>query len=803
MPEVTVTSGGRLFKAFGHISFKEREWPLLSKLIALSAYNGAKLWERELTPGYMIHRNTIIATPETLFLADNDSCKLIDAATGKVKDEIVISSEIAEGGGWKWMALENGVLYALIGKKDVVDPVLYGTRKKAGWPWSGLGKTYAKLGKEYPWGFGRTLLAINPQTKEIIWKRTEPEDIDSRSMSMKNGRIFIYSSQKYLASIYGDSGETLWKSTDAKLLESIGEHDNAQSPRKGYASQVYTKASDDVLYFAGPQRKMMVAVSAETGKQMWTYEDGNMQLIVRENGVYAMGRMSDSKLLDPKTGKILADLDCLRGNCTRATGTVDSIFARGDAHGGTLRLAIDDNKSHRIPAMRPACQDGVVVANGLLYWGPWMCDCNHSLVGLITLGPAGDFDFAQSAKQDRLEVLAENLTEVLSLSETPADWPTYRKDNTRSAQLAVSVPNTVKLQWTKKSNIPVKRTAPIAVGDLTFFSGTDGIIYAVETESGKERWKAYTGGRVHYPPSYWKGRVFAGSADGWVYAFEAATGKPLWKFRAAPIERKIPVYGELSSTWPVMSGTIVEDGTVYAAAGIVSHDGTHVYALDAITGKLKWQNNTSGQLMQDDIVCGVSVQGHMLIDDGKLYLAGGNVVSPGVFDLETGKCLNTLENEWQKAPRGSELFLIDGQVRVFDKTLYSPREYIPSRYHAKYLLQAGTGGTVIQGTENAMMRVQLAKSEDEKPKLIWQQNRFIETSAVVVAQNAILAVGSLKNEDAEAKPTPVFEAYNLETGKLLFSHKLPTYAASWGLAVDRTGRSIVTLENGEVLCFGK
>ena len=47
--------------------------------------------------------------------------------------------------------------------------------------------------------------------------------------------------------------------------------------------------------------------------------------------------------------------------------------------------------------MRPACQDGVIASNGQLYWGPWMCDCNHSLVGVISLQSAGSFDFAAKA----------------------------------------------------------------------------------------------------------------------------------------------------------------------------------------------------------------------------------------------------------------------------------------------------------------------------------------------------------------------------------------------------------------------
>jgi len=44
MPAVTVTSGGRLFKAFGHISFKKREWAMVGKLVAMNAFNGVILW---------------------------------------------------------------------------------------------------------------------------------------------------------------------------------------------------------------------------------------------------------------------------------------------------------------------------------------------------------------------------------------------------------------------------------------------------------------------------------------------------------------------------------------------------------------------------------------------------------------------------------------------------------------------------------------------------------------------------------------------------------------------------------------
>ncbi len=802
MPAVTVTSDGKLFKAFGHIAFKKREWGMLSKLVAMNAYNGVILWERELAPGFMIHRNTMIATPDTLYLADNESCKMIDVDTGEIKDEITIPKDITDLYGWKWMAMVDGVLYALVGEPDITDEVLHGTKKTAGWPWTGLGENYDKFSEDYPWGFGRTLLAIDPATKQILWRHTEEQVIDSRALVLRGDRLYAYSHQNFLAAFDIKNGAEIWRTSDADLMAAIGLHDKAQTWQKGYSSQTYLSASDQALYFAGPQRTKIVAVSTEDGKMLWNYPDGNMLLVLRDNIVYAMGRLSDSKKLNPLTGEILADLPSLRGNCTRVNGTVDSIFARGDQHGGTLRLDVNNDQASRLPAMRPACQDGVIAANGLLYWGPWMCDCNHSLVGVISMCPAADFNYSQSAvEKERLETYTSNLTRVRELTQTITDWPVYRKNNQCVSQTAVAVGESLKPQWEFIPRQGVRRTAPVAVDGLTFVSGSDGIVYAIDNQNGEQLWSSYTGGRVNYPPAFWQDRLYVGSADGFVYAMEAATGKQLWRFRAAPFERKIPVYGDLSSTWPVTS-LMVDKGVVYAAAGIASHDGTHVYALDAVTGEILWQNNDSGNLIGQSKSSGVSVQGHMLMHDNKVYMAGGNVVSPAVYDKTTGQCLNTLTDEWQKAPRGKELFLINGKVTVFDQMLYSPREYIPSRYYAKYLLHAGSNSDIVyQGTENEIMCIQLGAGPDGKAKRIWQRSGFVETSGVVVAQDAIITIGGLISENNESVVRNMLIAFNRTNGDTVFSAELPASPTSWGIAVDRDGRIIVTTDQGHVLCY--
>ncbi|NIA31338.1 MAG: PQQ-binding-like beta-propeller repeat protein, partial [Actinobacteria bacterium] len=209
--QVAVASGGRVFKAFGDIAFHEREEALLNTLIAFNGYNGTILWKRPLVPGIMIHRNTIIATPSTLYLADNKSCKLIDTKTGRIKDEIKPPIDIAGGTFWKWMGMENGTLYALIGEQEPRQQVMRWQRTVHGWPWTDISKGYNE--KENPWGFGRNLLAIDPKKKKVLWHHHEDEPADSRSLAMKNGRIYLFRFGEYLTCLDAKSGKTIWRKT--------------------------------------------------------------------------------------------------------------------------------------------------------------------------------------------------------------------------------------------------------------------------------------------------------------------------------------------------------------------------------------------------------------------------------------------------------------------------------------------------------------------------------------------------------------------------------------------------------------
>ena len=230
MPEVTVISNGRMFKAFGSRAFLRPQWSVLNTLQAFNAYNGTLLWQRSLDPDFMIHRNTIIATPDTLYLGDATSCKLLDAATGELKDEIKVPEDLSDGPVWKWMALDAGVLYALVGEKEPPGDALRGPGfRGAGWPWWKI--------DQYAWGFGRTILAIDPASKKVLWQHRETEPLDTRAMCLKGERLFFYSHRKFLGCLDTKTGETVWKTDDRGRA---GRHRRASSgsvPRHGICHQ--------------------------------------------------------------------------------------------------------------------------------------------------------------------------------------------------------------------------------------------------------------------------------------------------------------------------------------------------------------------------------------------------------------------------------------------------------------------------------------------------------------------------------------------------------------------------------------
>jgi outer membrane protein assembly factor BamB len=555
--------------------------------------------------------------------------------------------------------------------------------------------------------------------------------------------------------------------------------------------------------------------------------------------------------VDPVSGSVIENLNFRKVSCARLTACPDSLFVRGE---GTLRF---DRASKRVfidGAVRPGCNDGVIPANGMLYIGPWACDCNLSLIGAIAKCSAGNFRFDHVATEaERLRQAEGDLEKVASLEVKAADWPTFRADNQRTSSTATrlarqNVPKDKPAapSWTyvpKRVHVP---TSPVSAGGLVFVAGQDGKVRALDARTGKIRWVFATAGPIKMPPTIWESRAYVGSSDGYVYALEAATGRLLWRFRAAPVERYIMVYGNLCSTWPVNTGVLVNDGVAYFAAGIIDCDGTYVYAVDAKTGKIKWQNNSCGHL-NPELRKGVSAQGNLTIQGDQLLMAGGNQVNPARFDIKTGKCLNqSFDQGNPKAHHGKFVgVFLDKYPIIGGRHLYASPENVANKdrflvHSGGSFLQMNFGGIppawsdktvamvnsrdgkliccdgdkAVERIEKGLPRTATTKwyrwtladalkgDNDIRWTTDLDQKEF-EVVSLAVCPASVVAVVKFQNP-RRAHPQWSLAAFNSQDGTpyWFWRYPLPSKPLPGGLLIGSQGQVVVTMLDGSIRSFG-
>ncbi|MHC4353247.1 MAG: PQQ-binding-like beta-propeller repeat protein [Planctomycetota bacterium] len=597
----------------------------------------------------------------------------------------------------------------------------------------------------------------------------------------------------------------------------------------------------------------VIALSPKNGELLWQkkkFTNNPNAIFLDDQAVLGVGPRGSHVAIDPVSGTVRDDYTFRKAACTRLTATPDSLFVRGE---GTLRFDRASKKVLVDGGVRPACNDGALPANGMLYIGPWACDCNLSLIGAMAKCSAGDFRFDHVATEAERLHTEKDFEKVAPLEVKAADWPTYRANNQRTSSTSARLarPNAPEgtrpaPAWINTPKQPHIPTAPVSAGGLVFVAGQCGKVRAIDARNGQVRWIFTTGGPIKAPPAIAESRAYVGSGDGHVYALEAATGRLLWRFRAAPVERQIMVYGNLCSTWPVNTGVLVEGGVAYFAAGIIDGDGTYVYALDAETGKIKWQNNTCGHLSAE-LRKGVSAQGNLTIQGNELLMAGGNQVSPARFDIKTGKCLNqTFAQGNPKANHGRFVgVFLDKYPIVGGRHLYASPENVANKdsfdvHDGRRFLYVNFGGIPPAWSDDAVALVNLrdgkltcwdaAKTAERITKglpvperlsrhrsglaealkgdnaIRWASDmdqKEFEVVSLAVCPTSVVAV--LKYQaPARAHPEWFLVAFNSQNGTPYWFWRYPLQATPLpgGLLVGRDGQIVLTMLDGTVRSFG-
>jgi len=238
-----------------------------------------------------------------------------------------------------------------------------------------------------------------------------------------------------------------------------------------------------------------------------------------------------------------------------------------------------------------------------------------------------------------------------------AAWPTYRGDASRSGFVPESLPEGLGLHWVyharhgprpawsgRDTRMPFDAAFHVVATPKRVFFGSsaDDKVYALEAGTGRTVWTFFTSGPVRFAPTLWQDRLFVVSDDGWLYCLDQDGGRVLWKRRGGPDASRVLGNGRIISRWPARGAPAVADGLVYFAAGIWPTEGIFVYALDAESGELVWQNDSAGRIHMGqphggaEAESGVSAQGYLVVAGDVLLVPTGRAV-PAAFRRRDGR----------------------------------------------------------------------------------------------------------------------------------------------------------------------
>ncbi len=593
-----VSTGGRIFYIFDEGPTASIELPPKWTLIARDAFNGTILWKRSMGK-WQVHLwplksgpaqlpRRLVAVGDTVYvtLALDAPLTALDAATGETIRTYDGSQATRE------VICSDGVLLLLVDE----------SAEKGGWSTAG----YASLqeiktrAREWAWdGPGRSILAVQADTGQVLWRKQTP--VVPLTLGADGQRVYFHDGEK-LVCLDRKSGGQLWASEPLARWETI----------RTYFAPTLVAYKDVVLFTGGkdfvPHRgsmDTMTALSAQTGKTLWTAEHPQSgyqspEDILVAGGLVWSGATTNGAYSgvftgrDPLTGEVKnefgpdVDTHWFHHRCYRAKAT--------DKYLLTSRTGIeflDVKANHWICHhwVRGGCLYGIMPCNGLIYAPAHSCACymEAKQLGLNALAPQSPTRQVPTdvSDDDRLERGPAHGEPVAGASATAgeAEWPTYRHDPARSGVTKGSVPTELKRTW--ENELGGKLTSVVIADGRLFVASVDThAVHALDAGSGKTLWSYTAGGRVDSPPTIYQGRVLFGSADGWVYCLRASDGELMWRFRAAPVDRKLMAFEQVESVWPVHGSVLVQDDVVYCVAGrsMFLDGGLRLLRLDPKTG---------------------------------------------------------------------------------------------------------------------------------------------------------------------------------------------------------------------------
>lgn len=857
-----VSANGRLFSIMDEGPVVSVDQPPQWFLCARDAFNGIILWKKPLGPWEGHQRRfrsgpahlarRLVAQGERVYvtLGYGQPVSALDAATGK----LVKTYKHTQGA--EEILLQNGILYVIAGD----------SQGKASAPFAAV-----------PPALHRRILALQANSGGLLW---EKDDADTRAilptaLCLDEQRVFLKNDRGMLC-LDAATGKRRWFTPRPSLRQRVAwgaptlvvyEDVLLCADRTGPEAQERNEAAHPIQWEVTSQPRgragsELVAYDTTTGQPLWScpvefgYTSPTDVFVVNDlvwyGDTYGANTTTFSTGRDLRTGEVKLRLDTSGAytethhqRCYRNKATERFIVL---GRTGVEFIDLQGQTPQRHCWIRGACQYGIMPCNGLLYVPPHACACyiQSKLSGFHALAPARkrmkDEGGRIKVEKRLMKGPAYDKNHPSSFTLHPSkDWPTYRHDAARTGATPDGLPTKLAPAWSIQ--LTGALTPPVAAGNTVYVAAKDQhTVHALDVTTGQTRWQFTAGGRIDSPPTIYQGRAFFGCTDGWVYALRLTDGQLAWRYRAAPVDQRIVVRGQLESVWPVTGSVLIHDNRLLCTAGRSSFLdlGMVLIQLDPTTGELLAQRrmysrdpDTGAQpeeIIEDTELPGaqpdvlVCTGGDLFLRDRRMDLTGRELAHdvPHLYSP-----VGFLDDNWwhrtywiygtQTFGRAAGWHVVanhvpSGRIMVQDQDTLFGFGRIRVKSHDRglkaeelHLFRSsktlGPGKAIGKNNNKALME----RLQPSRVKYLWTQQVPIAVRAMVLTCDHLVIAGpDLKQGNAEPKFAPAETArlivVEANTGTSIANYAIPAQPVLDGMIVAR-GRVLMATQAGMLTCW--
>jgi len=860
-----VTGKGRLFSIEDSAPTDNPFLPASFYIVARDAFNGKELWRRKMPRWESVtlyikcqpvqQQRRMVAAGDVLYctLEIEGPLYALDAATGKTLRVYENTSPTQE------VAYSDGIVYLNIG--DRFPSAAYNIVKLKGAPFvQGVDPSQPFYGGGFKEGYAPeiqdkphpkiAIVALDPQSGRQLWAVRHIDTYTAASLAVKGDRA-VYQAADGLYCVHAKTGERLW-AVKKNIANAVGHdsHTPGTTPNTVIigGEKVFAVEAASASQVASYPRGTLHAYSLADGKELWQAPiTGNYESpadVFYVNGTVWIGGPNPTQL-DPDSGEVLK---VLRQQMTGPMGhdrcyrnLITERYFVNSKTGGADFLDLKTGREFPNHWTRGCCGMGVLPANGLVYSTPYSCQCSMGVMfqGMNAYASRSGLQRSDQpmviSRQPRLKKGPAYNQIAQPLPATDGDWPTYRHDGFRSGISQARVAGRLEVQW--ETRLPSRPSAVTSAAGKVFVSAVDAhTLYALDRRTGGIAWSFTADGRIDSPPTYYQGMVFFGSRDGWVYGLRASDGVLAWRFKDLP-EGLIGAFGQLESKWQVPGSVLVEDGTLFFAAGRCSYldGGIFLYALEPLTGRVLRSRCCYGPFSEGTgfpVGGSAGFKNDIMVSDGaRLYLrhrafdleladtsAQPHIVPSGGFLDQRPQHRTCWALSSSIGKSSADILVSDGKVcyEVQGFPLFHNHSYFDPR-RGGYTLLAKSFESRSQARARSPA-AQQGRRRTSRPvrrgpagKELWRRQIPITGKAIALSGDVLFVAGEPMKFDGPSYRNYV-AAYTGQLGGRLLAVRasdgtqLDEYelqsAPVWDSLAVADGRLYLSLEDGSVVCLG-